>query len=117
MRILIARLYYPKRKPRKSAFKSSENYQQQKNIRGFRIEKEIILHQDDRRNPCRPDQVRSGSPRPKNARARLEQEENREAIQASAQAAKQSNTPSSETKLDQVRASIAKNSGKSAVFQ
>ena len=41
-----------------------------------------------------------------------EQEERREAIKASAQAAKQSNTPSRETKLDQVRASIAKFSGK-----
>ena len=41
-----------------------------------------------------------------------EQEEKREAIKASAQASKQSNTPSRETELDQVRASIAKYSGK-----
>ena len=36
----------------------------------------------------------------------------REAIKASAHLAKQSNTPSRETKLDQVRASILKHSGK-----
>ena len=42
----------------------------------------------------------------------MEQEEKREAIKASAQASKQSNTPSREKKLDQVRASIAKHSGK-----
>ena len=36
----------------------------------------------------------------------------REAIKASAHLAKQSNTPSRETKLDQVRASILKRSGK-----
>ena len=71
-----------------------------------------MLH-EDRTNFYLTNQVRrSGSPRPKNARARLEQEEKREAIKASAQASKQSNTPSRETKLDQVRASIAKNSGK-----
>ena len=64
------------------------------------------MHDEDTSNPYLTNQVRrSGSPRPKNARARLEQEEIREAIKASAQAAKQSNTPSRETKLDQVRAS------------
>ena len=42
----------------------------------------------------------------------MEQEEKREAIKASAKASKQTNTPSRETKLDQVRASIAKYSGK-----
>ena len=42
----------------------------------------------------------------------MEQEEKREAIKASAQAAKQSNTPSKETKLDQVRAGKAKYSSK-----
>ena len=73
-----------------------------------------MLHEEDRTNPYLTNQVRrSGSPRPKNARARLEQEEKREA-KASAQASKQSNTPSRETKLDQVRASIAKYSGKKA---
>ena len=71
------------------------------------------MHDEDRSNPYLTNQVRrSGSPKPKNARARLEQEEKREAIKASAQAAKQSNTQSRETKLDQVRASIAKYSGK-----
>ena len=44
----------------------------------------------------------------------MEQEEKREAKKESAQASKQSNTPSRETKLDQVRASIAKYSGKKA---
>ena len=72
-----------------------------------------MLHEEDRTNPYLTNQVRrSGSPRPKNARARLEQEEKREAIKASAQASKQSNTTTRETKLDQVRASIAKYSGK-----
>ena len=42
----------------------------------------------------------------------MEQEEKREAIKASEEASKQSNTPNRETKLDQVRASIAKYSGK-----
>ena len=71
------------------------------------------MHDEDRSNPYLTNQVRrSGSLGPKNARARLEQEEKREAIIASAQAAKQSNTPSRETKLDQVRASIAKYSRK-----
>ena len=77
------------------------------------MSRQIWLHDEDRSNPYLTNQVRrSGSPRPKNARARLEQEEKREAIKASAQAAKQSNTPSRETKLDQVGASIAKYSGK-----
>ena len=76
------------------------------------MSRQIWLHDEDRSNPYLTNQVkRSGSPKPKNARARLEQEEKREAIKASAQAAKQSNTPSRETKLDQVRASIAKYSG------
>ena len=111
-RKLRARPYHPKRKPEKSAFKSPE-YQQKKNVQGFKITRQIWLHDEDRTNPYLTNQVRrSGSPRPKNARARLEQEEKREAIKASAQASKQSNTPSSETKLDQVRASIAKYSGK-----
>ena len=110
-RKLRARPYHPKRKPEKSAFKSPE-YQQKKNVQGFKITRQIWLHDEDRTNPYLTNQVRrSGSPRPKNARARLEQEEKREAIKASAQASKQSNTPSSETKLDHVRASIAKNSG------
>ena len=111
-RKLRARPYHPKRQPEKSAFKSPE-YQQKKNVQGFKITRQIWLHDEDRTNPYLTNQVRrSGSPRPKNARARLEQEEKREAIKASAQAAQQSNTPSRETKLDQVRASIAKYSGK-----
>ena len=111
-RKLRARPYHPKRKPEKSAFKSPE-YQQKKSVQGFKITRQIWLHDDDRTNPYLTNQFRrSGSPRPKNARARLEQEEKREAIKASAQAAKQSNTPSRETKLDQVRASTAKYSGK-----
>ena len=72
-----------------------------------------MLHEEDRTNSYLSNQVRrSGSPRPKNARTRLEQEEKREATKASAQTSKQTNTPSRETKLDQVRASIAKYSGK-----
>ena len=111
-RKIRARPYNPKRKPEKSAFKSTD-YQQRKNVRGFKCDREIMLHDEDRSNPYLTNQVRrSGSARPKNARARLEQEEKREAIKASAQASKQSNTPSRETKLDQVRASIAKYSGK-----
>ena len=111
-RKLRARPYHPKRQPEKSAFKSPK-YQQKKNVQGFKIARQIWLHDEDRKNPYLTNQVRrSGSPRPKNARARLEQEEKREAIKASAQAAQQSNTPSRETKLDQVRASIAKYSGK-----
>ena len=107
-----ARPYNPKRKPEKSAFKPLD-YQRRKNVRGFKFDREIMLHKEDRTNPYLTNQVRrSGSPRPKNARARLEQEEKREAIKASAQAAQQSNTPSRETKLDQVRASTAKYSGK-----
>ena len=82
-------------------------------MQGFKITRQIQLHDEDRTNPYLTNQVRrSGSPGPKNARARLEQEEKREAIKASAQEAQQSNTPSRETKLDQVRASIAKYSGK-----
>ena len=42
----------------------------------------------------------------------MEREEKREGIKASALASKQSNTLNRETKLDQVRASIAKYSGK-----
>ena len=111
-RKLRARPYHPKRKPEKSAFKSPE-YQQKKKVQGFKVSRQIWLHDEDRSNPYLTNQVRrSGSPKPKNARARLEQEEKREAIKASAQAAKQSNTPSRETKLDQVRASIAKYSEK-----
>ena len=111
-RKLRARPYHPKRQPEKSAFKSPD-YQQKKNVQGIEITRQIWLHDEDRSNPYLTNQVRrSGSPRPKNARARLEQEEKREAIKASAQAAKQSNTLSRETKLDQVRASIAKYSGK-----
>ena len=72
-RKLRARPYHPKRKPGKGAFKSSENYQQQKNIRGFQVEKEIISHKEDRSNPYLTNRVRrSGRPRPKNARARLD---------------------------------------------
>ena len=75
-----ARPFNPKRKPEKSAFKSLD-YQQQKNVRGFKCDREIMLHKEDRTNPHLTNQVRrSGSPRPKNARARLEQEEKREAI-------------------------------------
>ena len=111
-RKIRARPYNPKRKPERSALKSLD-YQKRKNVRGFKCDREIMLHKEDRTNPCLTNQVRrSGSPRAKNARARLEQEEKREAIKASAQASKQSNTPSRETKLDQVRASIAKYSGK-----
>ena len=111
-RKIRARPYNPKRKPEKSAFKSTD-YQERKNVRGFKCDREIMLHDEDRSNPHLTNQVRrSGSPRLKNARARLEQEQKREAIKASAQAAQQSNTPSRETKLDQVRASIAKYSRK-----
>ena len=111
-RKIRARPYNHKRKPERSAFKSLD-YQQRKNVRGFKCDREIMLHKEDRTNPYLTNQVRrSGSPRPKNARARLEQEEKREAIKASAQAAQQTNTPSRETKLDQVRASIAKYSRK-----
>ena len=111
-RKIRARPYNPKRKPEKSSFKSTD-YQQRKNVRGFKRDREIMLHKEDRTNPYLTNRVRrSGSPRPKNARARLEPEEKREAIKASAQAAQQSTTPSRETKLDQVRASIAKYSGK-----
>ena len=111
-RKIRARPYNPKRKPEKSAFKSLD-YQQRKNVRGFKCDREIMLHEEDRTKPYLTNQVRrSGSPRPKNARARLEQEEKREALKASAQASKKSNTPTRETKLDQVRASIAKYSGK-----
>ena len=40
--------------------------------------KKIKLHQENRRNPYQPDQVRrSGSPTPRNARTRLEQKEKR----------------------------------------
>ena len=108
-RKISARPYNPKRKPEKSAFKSPKSYQQRKNIGDFKIHRQIMLHEDDRPNPYLINQVRSsGSPRPKYARARLEQEEKREAIKASAQASKQSNTPGRETKIDQVRTSIAK---------
>ena len=111
-RKLRAGPYQPKRQPEKSAFKSPE-YQQKKNVQGFKITRQIWLHDEDRSNPYLTNHVRrSGKSRPKNARARLEQEDVREAIKASAQAAKQSNTQSRETKLDQVRASIAKYSGK-----
>ena len=100
-RKLRARPYHPKRQPEKSAFKSPE-YQQQQNVQGFKITREIWLHDEDRINPYITNQVRrSGSPRPKNARSRLEHEEKREAIKASAQAAKQSNTPS----RDKIRSS------------
>ena len=89
-RKIRARPYNPKRKPEKSAFKSTD-YQQRKNVRGFKCDREIMLHKEDRTNPYLTNQVRrSGSPRPKNARARLEQEEKPEAIKASAQASKQS---------------------------
>ena len=109
-----ARPYNPKRKPEKCAFKSPY-YQQRKNVRGFKLDRQIMLHEEDRTNPYLTNQVRrSGSPRPRNARARLEQVEKREAIKESAQASKQSNTPSRETKLDQIRASILKYSGKKA---
>ena len=39
-RKIRARPYHPKRKPEKSAFKSPESYQQRKNIRGFKLERE-----------------------------------------------------------------------------
>ena len=111
-RKIRARPYNPKRKPEKSSFKPLD-YQRRKNVRGFKFDREIMLHKEDRTNPYLTNQVRrTDSPRPKNARARLEQEEKREAIKASAQAAQQSNTSSRETKLDQVRASIAKYSGR-----
>ena len=82
-RKLRARPYNPKRKPEKSAFKSPESYQRRKNVRGFKLDREIMLHEEDRTKPYLTNQVRrSGSPRPKNARARLEQEEKREAIKS-----------------------------------
>ena len=55
--------YNPKRKPEKSAFKSTD-YQQRKNVRGFKCDREIMLHDEDRSNPHLTNQVRrSGSPR------------------------------------------------------
>ena len=108
-RKIRARPYRPKRKPEKSAFKSPE-YQQKKNIQGFKVSRQIWLHDEDRSNPYLTNQVkRSGSPRPKNARARLEQEEIREAIKASAQAARQSNTPSRATKSSRKKPSSSAN--------
>ena len=41
-RKIRARPYNPKRKPEKCAFKSPESYQQRKNIRGFRIDRNYI---------------------------------------------------------------------------
>ena len=112
-RKIRARPFNPKRKPEESAFKSPESYQRRKNVRDFKLDRQIMLHEEDRTKPYLTNTVeRSSSPKPKNARVRLEQEEKREAIKASAQASKQSNTPSRETKLDQVRASIAKISEK-----
>ena len=49
-RKLRARPYYPKRKPEKSAFKSPE-YQQKKNVQGFKITRPIWLQDEDRSNP------------------------------------------------------------------
>ena len=112
-RKIRARPFNPKQKPEESAFKSPESYQRRKNVRGFNLDRQIMLHEEDRTNSYPTNTVeRSGSPKPKNAPFRLEQEEKREAIKASEQASKQSNTPSRETKLDQVRASIAKYSEK-----
>ena len=111
-RKLRARPYNPKRKPAKSAFKSP--YQQRKNVKlvGFKLDRQLILHEEDRTNPYLINTVRrSGSPKPRNARVTLEQEEKREAIKASAQASKQSITPSRDTKLDEIRARIAKYAG------
>ena len=48
-RKIRARPYHPKRKPEKSAFKSPESYQQRKIIRGFKLEREIMLHKEDRK--------------------------------------------------------------------
>ena len=64
------------------------------------------MHKSDQSNVI--DQSRrSVSPKTRNARARLEQGEKREEVKASAQSAKQSNTPSRDTTFYQVRASIA----------
>ena len=41
-RKIRARLYNPKRKPEKSAFKSPENYQQRKNVCGLKIDRQIL---------------------------------------------------------------------------
>ena len=74
--------------------------------------KTTSLLKEDRSNPYLADQLRrSGIPVRRNSRARSEQEK-RKAIKAPVQLAKQSNTQSRETKLDQVRASIVKHSGK-----
>ena len=43
-RKIRAQPHHPRRKPEKGAFKSAEKYHQQKNIRGFKIERVIILH-------------------------------------------------------------------------
>ena len=112
-RSLSPQPYNPKRKPEKSAFKSPESYQRRKNVRGFKLDRQIMLHEEDGTNPYLTNTVRrSGSPKPRNARVRLEKEEKHEAIKASGQASKQSNTPSRATKLGHVRASIAKYAGK-----
>ena len=42
-RKIRARPYNPKRKPDKSAFKLPENYQQRKNVRGFKIDRQVVL--------------------------------------------------------------------------
>ena len=49
-RKIRARPYNPKRKPEKSSFKSTD-YQQRKNVRGFKRDREIMLHKEDRTNP------------------------------------------------------------------
>ena len=52
-----ARPYHPKRKPEKSAFKSPV-YQQRKNVQGFRVSRQIWLHDEDRTNPYLTNQIR-----------------------------------------------------------
>ena len=70
-RKIRARPFHPKRQPQKISFKSPES-NQLKNVHGFKLDTEISLHQVERRNPHRLDQLRrSGSPRPRNAKARL----------------------------------------------
>ena len=64
-RKIRARPYNPKRKPEKSALKSLD-YQQQKNVRGFKCDREIMLHKEGRTNPYLTNQVRrSGNPSPR----------------------------------------------------
>ena len=102
------------RKTTIKCFKPPERESQQNSLRGFHFVKTTSLLTEDRSNAYLADQIRrSGIPVRRNSRARSEQEK-RKAIKAPVQLAKQSNTQSRETKLDQVRASIVKHSGKNS---